>query len=162
MVASFHISPLDDPADVGVHNLLVEFAAKEQAHYDHPPRSQAEIVEDSGPISRHFVGENVVLVARDDAQAAIGLVWCVLFDPGTGLEGELAELVVDPQWRGQGVATELCKRAMALFRERAVSFVCVWTRGNNPAALAAYRRAGFTPTEQEVLTWLPLQDNPAS
>jgi hypothetical protein len=32
----------------------------------------------------------------------------------------------------------------------------VWTRPDNAAALAAYRRHGFRPTEQTVLTWLPL------
>jgi hypothetical protein len=45
---------------------------------------------------------------------------------------------------------------MRLFRERAVSFVAVWTRPDNPAALAVYRNHGFQATEQTVLTWLPL------
>jgi hypothetical protein len=45
---------------------------------------------------------------------------------------------------------------MEVIRERQVTFACVWTRGDNPAALAAYEAAGFAPTEQTVLTWLPL------
>ena len=32
----------------------------------------------------------------------------------------------------------------------------VWTRPDNPLALAVYRHHGFRPTEQTVLTWLPL------
>jgi hypothetical protein len=47
--------------------------------------------------------------------------------------------------------------AMQLIRSRAVTFACVWTRGDNHAALAAYAAAGFAPTEQTVLTWLPLE-----
>jgi ribosomal protein S18 acetylase RimI-like enzyme len=81
----------------------------------------------------------------------------VLFDPGTGLEGEVAELYVAPSARSHGVATALLDEAMALFRLRNVTFASVWTRDDNPAALAAYRAAGFVPTEQTVLTWLPLE-----
>jgi ribosomal protein S18 acetylase RimI-like enzyme len=80
----------------------------------------------------------------------------VLFDPGTGLEAEIAELYVRPESRGAGVAQRLAATAVELFRRRRVTFACVWTRANNPAALAAYRGAGFAPTEQTVLTWLPL------
>jgi ribosomal protein S18 acetylase RimI-like enzyme len=80
----------------------------------------------------------------------------VLFDPGTGLEGEIAELYVRPEVRGGGVARHLVGEAMALLRRRHVTFACVWTRDDNPAALAAYRAAGFAPTEQAVLTWLPI------
>jgi hypothetical protein len=45
---------------------------------------------------------------------------------------------------------------MRLFRKREATFVTVWTRPDNPEALAVYRRHGFQPTEQTVLTWLPL------
>ena len=45
--------------------------------------------------------------------------------------------------------------AVDLFRRRLVTFASVWTRESNPAAMAAYRSAGFAPTEQTVLTWLP-------
>ena len=97
-----------------------------------------------------------LLVARGDGEAIVAVCWCVLFDPGTGLEGEVAELYVDPAARGRGVADQLLGEAMRLFRERNVTFACVWTRDDNPAAVAAYRRAGFAPTEQAVPTWLPL------
>jgi len=139
-----------------VRRLLVDFAANEQKHYDHPQQSPDEIEADTGTVRRHFVGENLVFCARSPSDEVIGLAWCALFDPGTGLEGELVELVVDPEWRGQGIAKDLCKRAMALFRERGVTFASVWTRGDNPAAMAVYESAGFRPTEQTVLTWLPL------
>jgi hypothetical protein len=46
---------------------------------------------------------------------------------------------------------------MALFRQRRVTFACVWTRAANAAAVRLYERAGFRRTEQMVLTWLPLE-----
>jgi ribosomal protein S18 acetylase RimI-like enzyme len=100
----------------------------------------------------------VVFVARDEKGHALGLCWCVLFDPGNGLEGEVAELYVEPPARGAGVATALVGEVMRLFRDREATFVTVWTRPDNPQALAVYRRHGFQPTEQTVLTWLPLTD----
>jgi ribosomal protein S18 acetylase RimI-like enzyme len=158
VAAPFRIEPLRDPSDQVVHRMLVALGLEEQARYDHPLESAAELSARTGPVEPRFVGENIVLVARDPAGQPIGLCWCVLFDPGTGLEGEVAELFVDPAHRGQGVASALVGEARELFSARHVTFACVWTRDDNPAALAAYRRHGFAPTEQTVLTWLPLPD----
>ncbi len=85
----------------------------------------------------------------------VGFCWCLLFDPGTGLEGEVAELYVTPDSRGQGVASRLVAEAVALFAKNRVTFACVWTREANEAAVHVYRRAGFDPTDQLVLTWYP-------
>ncbi len=150
------IEILERPDDPAVQSMLVELGLEDQEHYDHPRESREEIAAHTGPIASHFRGENVVRVARAGDGSALGLCWCVIFDPGNGLEGEVAELYVLPDARGQGVATALVGEAMRLFRQRAVSFATVWTRPDNPAALAVYRRHGFAPTEQTVLTWLPL------
>lgn len=143
----------DDPA---VRGLLLDLELEEQGRYDHPARPRQEIAATQPPLSSSFTGENHILVARGPDGSPLGLCWCVLFDPGTGLEGEVAEVYVRPDARGRGLATRLLSDAMALFRHRRVSFACVWTRNDNPAAMAAYRAAGFRPTEQTVLTWLPL------
>jgi ribosomal protein S18 acetylase RimI-like enzyme len=50
----------------------------------------------------------------------------------------------------------LLRQAVELFRERNVTFACVWTRESNPQAIRLYEEAGFRRTEQLVLTWLPL------
>jgi ribosomal protein S18 acetylase RimI-like enzyme len=102
-----------------------------------------------------FAGENVIFAARYSGQL-VGLCWCVLFDPGTGLEGEVAEVYVEPGFRGRGIGRALLQRAVQLFRERSVTFAAVWTRENNPHAIRIYEEAGFRRTEQLVLTWLPL------
>jgi len=150
------IVELTDEADAQVHEMLVDLALEDQRHYaTHPQETREQLAARLRPASR-FTGENHVLVARDAAGAALGLFWVVLFDPGTGLEAELAELYVRGGRRGQGLATRLVRAAMDLVRERDVTFASVWTRSGNAAALAAYRAAGFRETEQTVLTWLPL------
>lgn len=150
------IETLDDPDEAGVRALLVDLALEEQDKYDHPRQTRVQIEQGMPPLRGSFVGENRLFVARGASGEPLGVCWCVLFDPGTGLEGEVAELYVEPKARGRGIAGMLLREAMQLFRSRQVTFACVWTRDDNPAALAAYRRAGFAETEQKVLTWLPL------
>jgi ribosomal protein S18 acetylase RimI-like enzyme len=156
MGGGIHIETLADQDDAGVRALLVDLALDEQERYDHPRQSRQQIEQGMPPLRGSFVGENRLFVARSEAGEALGVCWCVLFDPGTGLEGEVAELYVEPRARGRGIAGMLLREAMELFRSRHVTFVCVWTRDDNPAAMAAYRRAGFGETEQKVLTWLPV------
>jgi ribosomal protein S18 acetylase RimI-like enzyme len=150
------IETLAEADDPGVRTLLVDLALEEQDKYNHPRQSREQVERGMPPPRGDFTGENHVFVARDAAGEALAVCWCVLFDPGTGLEGEVAELYVRPDARGRGLSTRLLHEAMRLFRGRQVTFACVWTRDDNPAALAAYRRAGFGETEQKVLTWLPL------
>ena len=129
---------------------------EEQHHYPHPQLSADQIDRDvERPPAARFSGENVILVARVGGRLA-GLCWCVLFDPGTGLEGEVAEVYVDPAHRSMGLGGRLLRQAVDLFRERNVTFTCVWTRESNPQAIRLYEEAGFHRTEQLVLTWLPL------
>jgi ribosomal protein S18 acetylase RimI-like enzyme len=143
--------------DPEVAAMLVDLTLAEQEHYDHP-RETREEVDRRLRVEPTFTGENHLLIARDANGHAVGVCWMVLFDPGTGPEGEIAELYVRPEARGGGVARRLVSEAIALLRRRHVSFASVWTREDNTAALAAYRAAGFAPTEQAVLTWLPLPE----
>ena len=144
-------------SDAGVRRMLVDLALDEQDHYDHPRETEHQLDARLRP-KAHFTGENHILAAQGDGDEALGLCWVVLYDPGNGLEAEVAELYVRPEARGRGIATQLMRAAMALMRERLVTFASVWTRDDNPAALAAYRAAGFTPTRQTVLTWLPVDE----
>jgi ribosomal protein S18 acetylase RimI-like enzyme len=128
----------------------------EQRHYDHPQLTPEEIEHDiaRAPQAR-FTGENVILAARHQG-TLVGLCWCVLFNPGTGLEAEVAEVYVDAAYRSRGIGGGLLRRAVDLFRQRNVTFAAVWTRESNPRAVRLYEEAGFRPTEQLVMTWLPL------
>ena len=148
------LEPADHPS---IRPLLHELMLEEQRHYAHPQRTPAEIAADvEQPPEARFMGENLILAARTPDGELAGFCWCVFFDPGTGLEAEVAEVYVQPRLRSQGVGRRLLLKAVELFRERGVTFACVWTRENNPQAVRLYEQAGFKKTEQLVLTWLPL------
>jgi len=123
----------------------------EQRHYDHPRLTRDEIEHDIAKAPPEcFTGENIILAARA-AGRVVGLCWCVLFNPGTGLEAEVAEVYVDAGFRSHGVGGRLLRQAVELFRQRNVTFAAVWTRESNPQAVRLYEEAGFRRTEQLVL-----------
>jgi ribosomal protein S18 acetylase RimI-like enzyme len=145
-----------DLAEYGlVKPLLIQLYLSEQPHYtDHPQLTEMELTDGVGQIEGTFQGENVILAVRDGEQLA-GFCWCVFFDPGTGLEGEVAEVYVDTEHRGRGIARALVQSAVELFREKGVTLGYVWTRPDNETAIRLYRAAGFRDNRQLVLTWYP-------
>ncbi len=139
-----------------IRPLLAELYAAEQGYYDdHPQLSPNELQSIVGPIPSRFVGENIIFAVRAADGSVAGFCWCLLFDPGTGLEGEVAEVFVSPGHRRGGIAAALLEHAVSLFRERGVTLAYVWTRDENKAAVDAYRKAGFETNRQLVLTWYP-------
>src|SRR5207253_2041371 len=88
-----------------------------------------------------FRGENVIYAVRDEVGQIVGFCWIVLYDPGTGLEGEVAELYVAEGHRGQGIGEMLVRQATRLFAERRVTLAYVWTRPDNSAIVAAGTKA---------------------
>jgi ribosomal protein S18 acetylase RimI-like enzyme len=139
-----------------VRPLLVDLHLHEQPHYaDHPQLTREQLEASMDEVRPRFSGENVIFAVRDGARGLAGFCWVVLFDPGTGLEGEVAEVYVAEGHRGRGVGEALLRRAVELFRSRGVTLGYVWTRSENEAATRLYRSAGFEPTRQLVLTWYP-------
>jgi ribosomal protein S18 acetylase RimI-like enzyme len=136
--------------------LLVELHLGEQVHYsDHPQLSRGEIERHLAEIPSTFQGENVIYGVRDEGGQVVGFCWIVLYDPGTGLEGEVAELYVSAEHRGRGIGDMLVREAVKLFDERRVTLGYVWTRPDNESAVKLYRSAGFEPNRQLVMTWYP-------
>src|SRR5476651_1611306 len=75
--------------------LLVELHLGEQVHYsDHPQLTRGEIERHLTEVPAAFRGENVIFAVRDEIGNVVGFCWIVLYDPGTGLEGEVAEVYV--------------------------------------------------------------------
>src|SRR5207248_11499053 len=137
--------------------LLVALHLGEQVHYsDHPQLPGEEIERHLASVPSAFRGENVIYVVRDEVGLVVGFSWIVLYDPGTGLEGEVAELYVAEGHRGQGIGELLVRQAVRLFAERRVTLAYVWTREDNEAAVRLYRSAGFEPNRQLVMTWYPV------
>ncbi len=138
--------------------LLVDLHLGEQVHFsDHPQLSRQQIEDHLATVPSSFYGENVVFAVRDEVGEVIGFCWVVLFNPGTGLEGELAEVCVAADHRGRSIGEMLVDRAVRLFRERGVTLGYVWTRPENEAAVRLYLSAGFQPNRQLVLTWYPTE-----
>lgn len=143
-----------------VRPLLVDLHLGEQTHYsDHPQLTRGEVEDHLSTVPSSFAGENVIYAVRDEATQIIGFCWIVLFDPGTGLEGEVAEVYVASEHRGHGIGEMLMEQAVRLFKERRVTLGYVWTRTDNEAAVRLYRSAGFEPNRQLVLTWYPTEPN---
>jgi GNAT superfamily N-acetyltransferase len=149
------VERLPDAELPSIKPLLVDLQLQEQPHYsDHPQLTPSQI-DETLEVRPGFDGQNVVFVSRDGAGEISGFCWVVLFDPGTGLEGEVAEVYVAPAYRGRGVGEALVREAVELFEERGVTLGYVWTRPDNEPALRLYRGAGFEPTRQLILTWYP-------
>lgn len=146
-----------------IRPLLVELHLGEQVHYaDHPQLRRDEIERHLTQIPSAFRGENVIHAVRDEGGAVVGFCWIVLYDPGTGLEGEVAELYVAAEHRGRGIGEMLVRSAVRLFQERRVTLGYVWTRPDNQTAVRLYRSAGFEENRQLVMTWYPVEPPPGS
>ena len=150
-----HVERLEPSEYSLIRPLLVDLHLDEQRHYpEHPQLTRRQIERNLAVVPAEFEGENVVFALRD-GDNLLGFCWCVLFDPGTGLEGEVAEVYVADSHRGRGVGTALVERAIELFVERGVTLGYVWTRDANEPAVNLYRSAGFTDSPQLILTWYP-------
>jgi ribosomal protein S18 acetylase RimI-like enzyme len=138
-----------------IRPLLVDLHLAEQPHYaDHPQLTRQEVEGFLPRVRPAFDGENVVLAVKDGGRV-VAFCWCVLFDPGTGLEGEVAEVYVAEDHRNQRLGDALLREAIKLFEQRGVTLGYVWTRAENQAAVRLYQAAGFQPTSQLILTWYP-------
>ncbi len=141
-----------------IRPLLVELHLGEQIHYsDHPQLPREEIERHLTLVPSAFRGENVIYAVRDEVGQVVGFCWIVLYDPGTGLEGEVAELYVAEGHRGRGIGEMLVRQAVRLFAEQRVTLAYVWTRPDNEAAVKLYSSAGFEPNRQLVMTWYPTE-----
>src|SRR5260370_5124681 len=107
----------------------------EQVYYsDHPQLRREEIENHLATVPTYFRGENVVFGVRDEIGDVIGFCWLLLFDPGTGLEGEVAEVHVAPQHRGRGVRELLKAQALRRYRAGRVTLGYVCPRPHDQAS----------------------------
>ncbi|MDX1568739.1 MAG: ribosomal protein S18-alanine N-acetyltransferase [Longimicrobiales bacterium] len=99
------------------------------------------------------------LLPRDDAELWVAEIDSEAHDPPEGTappelvgylvlwfvtdEGELADLAVDPEYRGRGVGGFLVGRAVDRARARGVRSLFLEVRESNEGALSLYRSRGF-------------------
>ncbi len=75
-----------------------------------------------------------------------GLVWYVI--PSKGLIGWAEELVVDGQYRRQGIGRALMERLLVLAQQKKVTVVKLTS---TPTAKSLYETLGFTKKDQDYL-----------
>jgi ribosomal protein S18 acetylase RimI-like enzyme len=93
-----------------------------------------------------------LLLALDDDGEPVGMVSGVeLTHPDKGIEMFLYELGVLEHARGRGVGTALVEALKAIAIEHGCRGMWVLTDADNAAALGAYRRAGATIEEPNLL-----------
>src|SRR5256885_13751595 len=127
-----------------VKPLLIELHLTEQVHYeDHPQLAREEIERHLTQVPSAFRGENVIYAVRDEGGHVVGFCWIVLYDPGTGLEGEVAELYVAEGHRGRGIGEMLVRQAVRGFAEHRVTLAYVWTRPDNETGVKLFTSGGF-------------------
>jgi ribosomal protein S18 acetylase RimI-like enzyme len=95
-----------------------------------------------------------------EADRPVGLAICLLgFSTFRGLAVlNIHYIAVDPSFRGRGVGRELLAAVEAHARELGCGKVTLEVRSDNARAMAAYRRAGFQPTQPETFFWSRLLD----
>ncbi len=60
-----------------------------------------------------------------------------------GRRGEISDLVVGEEWRGQGIGTAIVRRLLEIAREQGLGEVEIGAAESNPRAAALYRQLGF-------------------
>ncbi len=64
-------------------------------------------------------------------------------EPGSQATGEVYVVGVDPAAQGSGLGTALTIAGLAYLREQGLPKVILYVEGDNPAAIAVYRKLGF-------------------
>ena len=84
-----------------------------------------------------------------DRGRIVGMV-SILFTVSTAEGGRAAwleDMIVDPDWRGQGAGSRLLKHALQEAKAAGCLRVSLLTDRTNEAAMRFYRRAGFEPSQ---------------
>lgn len=90
-----------------------------------------------------------VIAAVDPSGQSVGHIM-MYRDSQTG-PGVLDDVMVVPEWRGQGIAKSLIGEALRIFRDSGVSEVRLEVLEDNAPAVAAYAAMGFRVINREVI-----------
>lgn len=109
----------------------------------HPLTHKAAAAFWDGALAAAGRGERAIL-GRWDGPRLIGTVTLILnTPPNQPHRAEIAKMMTHPQWRGQGVATDLLRAAEALAARHGRSLLVLDTASDGGAA-ALYERMGYT------------------
>ena len=133
-------------------------------HYDFDRRRFLEPLADAPEGYAWFLGTqlreaDVRVTVADDAGRILGYAyvaieprsWQMLLDEA----GVIHDVIVDPPFRGRGVATALIEDAFAWFRSRGIKRVVLHTAQANVSAQRLFEHLGFRRTMVEMTKELP-------
>ena len=136
-------------------------------HYDFDRRRFLEPLADAPEGYAWFLGTqlreaDVRVTVADDTGRIQGYAyvaieprsWQMLLDEA----GVIHDVIVDPPFRGRGVATALIEDAFAWFRSRGIERVVLHTAQANVSAQRLFEHLGFRRTMVEMTKELPLDD----
>jgi ribosomal protein S18 acetylase RimI-like enzyme len=136
-------------------------------HYDFDRRRFLEPLADAPEGYAWFLGTqlreaDVRVTVADDTGRILGYAyvaieprsWQMLLDEA----GVIHDVIVDPPFRGRGVATALIEDAFAWFRSRGIKRVVLHTAQANVSAQRLFEHLGFRRTMVEMTKELPLDD----
>jgi GNAT superfamily N-acetyltransferase len=145
------IADLDNAAHQSAIVALLDMYCRDEFGDGRPLSSDAR--ERLIPGLKKHGGARVFLAYEGDRP--IGVAICLLgFSTFRGLPVlNIHDIAVDPACRGRGVGRELLVAVESHARTLGCCKVTLEVRSDNTRAMAAYRRAGFRPTEPETFFW---------
>ena len=91
-----------------------------------------------------------VLLAVRQSGRLVGMLTLVVFAIPTGIRAIIEDVVVDEQYRGQGVAQALTKEALVQAEAAGARTVDLTSRPSREAANRLYKKLGFQKRESNV------------
>lgn len=82
-------------------------------------------------------GAEMLVLAEDDSVVGYAVLWCIMD------QGEIANIAIQPNRRGQHLGTRLLDETLAVARERGVKDLFLEVRESNAAARHMYQTRGF-------------------
>lgn len=120
-----------------------------RAFADHPEQgSMTQRDLDARMSSDWFDPAGFFLAERDGD--LVGFHWTKVPDPNEPV-GEVYVVGVDPAAQGGGLGLMLTRRGLVHLQQQGVRTVELYVEGDNAAALAVYRRLGFTESARDVM-----------
>lgn len=142
--------PVVPPSDVRVRNFIV--GADEQAWLelnarafaDHPEQGRTSRADLDARIAQPwFDPAGFWLATEAEGGQLLAAMWTKITGQGAQRVGEIYVLGVDPDAQGRGLGSLLTGVAMHFFARAALARLELYVEGENTAAIAVYRKAGF-------------------
>lgn len=91
-----------------------------------------------------------IFVARNDSGLIIGMATLIVFKALSGRRATLEDIVVNKEYRGQGLGKKLLQTVMSFARKENISYIDLTSRPSRIAANNLYASSGFEKRDTNV------------